>query len=623
MCGIAGFVGQGTQENLNEMLERIRHRGPDDQGIYFGRDVGLAHARLSIIDISAAGHQPMWNQRHTVAVVFNGEIYNFQMLRDELVADGYPSTNKTDTEVILYMYEKYGNSCFEKLEGMFAIALYDAEKGKLLLARDRMGKKPLYWTCNNRTIIFASELKSLLVHPYCERQLSIDNLRQYLLYEYIPTPATIFEKVYKLESGTYIIYEHGIITKKRYWSPSASEFGGTFEEARRILTSSIEKSVAERLIADVPLGVFLSGGLDSSTIAYFAQRVHPKKIKTFSIGFDEASFDESRYASDAARYLGTEHYSKKITAKECLETLPHILKHLDEPLADASIIPTHLLSQFVRQHVTVALSGDGGDELFAGYPTFQAEKIASIYGYAPSKGKLFLNVLDTFGASEKNFSRQFQFKKFIDGYDHDPVQRHMQWLGSFSNRAQAELFLPDVWEKIKHFDIYASARSHFDEIPYSDIKNKLLYMYQKTYMMDGVLAKVDRASMMEALEVRSPLLDRHIVEFANSLPYHFKLRGLTTKYILKEAMSGVLPKSNVWRKKKGFGIPLARWLKNELKVFCEEVLSESEIKRLGLFNYAYIERLKKDHFDGRVDNRKLIWTLIVFHVWYRNFLENT
>src|SRR3989338_3764370 len=537
MCGIAGFTGGGNRSDLENMIAAIKHRGPDNTGVFFVGDVGLAHARLSVIDLSERGHQPMFNDDKTIGIVFNGEIYNFK--------------NDTDTEVIIYLYEEFGESCFERLNGMFAIGLYDFKQKKLILARDRMGEKPLYWSFFGGTLMFASELRAIMEHRIFKKELNLDALNKYLTYEYVPTPHSIFKNVYKLEPASYLVYKNKEIKKIKFWEIEFNNSDISFDEAITQLDKKINESFKLRMVSDVPFGVFLSGGLDSSTIAYYAQKNSSRKIKTFSVNFEEKSFDESKYAKKVSDILGTEHYDQLLTAKNLIETLSTI-DLIDEPIGDASIIPTYLLSKHARNYVTVALGGDGGDELFAGYPTFQADVLAGIYEKIPTLiKKIFLEkIIHKIPETDNNFNLGFRLKTFVKGLGGDKNYRHHRWLGSFTAEEKEKLFKREIWNEI-------DAKKDFEEIDYylknikaEDHRNKTLGLYMRTYLMDEVLVKVDRASMKNSLEIRSPFLDPNLVELANSLPFSFKLKGFTTKYILKKLMEDKLPGSIVYRKKK-------------------------------------------------------------------------
>ncbi|KKR75680.1 MAG: Asparagine synthetase [Parcubacteria group bacterium GW2011_GWE2_40_8] len=622
MCGIAGYVGKGNREDLENMISAIKHRGPDNDGVFLVGNVGLAHARLSIIDLSEWGRQPMFNNDKTIGIVFNGEIYNFEELRNELVRIGYKFKSNTDTEMIIYLYEKFGESCFEKLNGMFAIGLYDFRLRKLILARDKMGKKPLYWGIFGNTLIFGSELKAIMGHRVFKKELNLEAVNKYLTYEYVPTPHSIFKNIYKLEPASYLVYQNKEIKKTKFWEIEFNDSDISLDEAIARLDEKINESVRLRMVSDVPLGVFLSGGLDSSTIAYYAQKNSSRKIKTFSVSFEEKSFDESKYAQKVSDILGTEHHNQLLTANNLIETIS-TTDLIDEPIGDASIVPTYLLSKHARNYVIVALGGDGGDELFAGYPTFQAGVLADIYEKIPALvRKNFLEkIIHKIPETDNNFSLGFKLKTFVKGMSGDKNYRHHRWLGSFYKEEKEKLFKREIWNEI-------GTKKYFEEIDYylknikaEDCRNKMLGLYMRTYLMDGVLVKADRASMKNSMEVRSPFLDPNLVELANSLPFSFKLKGFTTKYILKKLMEDKLPGSIVYRKKKGFGIPLSRWLRNELKEFCDGLLSEEKIKNQGLFNYDYIAKLKLEHFDENKDNRKKLWTLMAFMIWYERFMR--
>ncbi len=632
MCGITGYVGKGDQEVLKKMNDSIRHRGPDDEGFYINGNVGLGHRRLSIIDLSPGGHQPMTNEDGSVVIVFNGEIYNFHELRKNL-SGGHTFKGKSDTEVIVHLYEEIGVDIFSRIQGMFAIALYDKKKNVVILARDRMGKKPLFWTVTEGTLLFGSELKTLTQHPLFKKEIDLVSLNKYFQFEYVPAPSTIFKNTFKLEPGHYLQYDGKQIVKKQYWDiafpPEAEENNKKdFNKAIAELDSALESAVHDRLESDVPLGVFLSGGIDSSAVAYYAQRNLQKdsansKIKTFSIGFKEDSFDESKYARQVAEFLGTDHTEVILDGKDCLDIIPHIGEVLDEPMADASIIPTLLLSKITRKHVTVALGGDGGDELFCGYDTFVGHALASLYEGIPlfiRKG--FIEPIAThLPVSHKNMSLDFKAKKFISGFYGEKKYRNQRWLGTYDQAQRAKLFLPSIWKKLEHENVFNDLDRFEEKYKSSSYVNRLIASYQKTYMVDDVLVKVDRASMFHSLEVRAPFLDTRVVELANSLPPSFKIHGLTTKYILKKCMEGKLPHDIIYRKKKGFGIPLAKWISTDLLSLMREKLDEKRLVEQGLFNPSYVTELLEDHLQGRADNRKYLWTMLVFQLWWEKWAK--
>ena len=626
MCGIAGYWGKGDEQVLDSMIDAISYRGPDDKGLFVKGNMGLAQRRLSIIDLTSAGHQPMSNEDKTVQIIFNGEIYNYKELKTSL-KQKHTFKSSTDTEVILRLYEEYGEEVFSKIQGMFAIALFDSKNNKLFLARDRMGKKPLYWYKNDNVFLFGSELKALMKHPSFEKEIDLVSLNKYLTYEYVPTPHSIFKNTYKLEPGTYLTWDGKETLKKVFWEPKFLPKSDSFEQSLESLDKALEQSVEDRLVSDVPIGVFLSGGIDSSTVAYYASRAQKNKpegkIKTFSIGFKETSFDESSYAKQVSKHLGTEHYEKILTSEDSLSLVPKIGEILDEPMADSSLIPTYLLSKFTKENVTVALGGDGGDELFLGYDTFLAHRLASLYEKVPRviRTKIIQPLVKLLPTSFVNMSLDFKIKKFVEGFEGNKNYRNDRWLGAFSHIDRANLFKKEISEKLKsknEFDDIDTYLSHLDS---QDFFDQVTLLHQRMYMMDQVLVKVDRASMANSLEVRAPFLDTRVVDLANHMPTEFKLRGLERKYILKKLMGGKLPDNIVYRKKKGFGVPIAEWIRGDLKPVILDFLGRESIEKMGLFNYDYIEKILDEHFSGKKDNRKQIWTLFVFAMWHRKWLQ--
>ncbi|MFZ5559795.1 MAG: asparagine synthase (glutamine-hydrolyzing) [Patescibacteria group bacterium] len=629
MCGIAGYIGDGNQKILKKMTDLIKYRGPDDEGFYLKEGVGLGMRRLSIIDL-VTGKQPIYNEDKSVVVVFNGEIYNFQELRKELILKGHRFYTDSDTEVIVHQYEENKENCFKRFNGMFAIAIWDNSLKKIILARDRLGKKPLYYTLQNNTFIFASELKALISHPSVKKELDFNSLNKYLTYEYIPAPWAIFKNVFKLEPANYLVYSAKEKNYKirQFWDINFNPISNFInkENCLKELENRLSQAVKYRLISDVPLGVLLSGGLDSSTVTYYAQKNSDKKIRTFFIGFTEKSYDESLYSSRVAKFLGTEHYVKILKPKDSLRLIPEIYNLLDEPLADPSLIPTYLLSKITREEVTVALAGDGGDELFAGYDTHLAHKIVKYYEIIPeflrkNINKILLKFTTLLPVSYSNLSFDFRFKKMLSGLDYPINFRHQVWLGAFLPSERENLFTPDAKNKIDEGLLFNDLKRHWDRFPQESVENKLLYLDFKQYLQDDILTKVDRASMYNSLEVRAPFLDYRVVDFVCSLPFSYKFRYWQRKYLLKELMKDKLPAEVIYRKKKGFGIPLAKWMKKELKKLTLDLLEKNNIKRQDIFNHIYIEKLLNEHFNGKRDNRKLLWALMVFQIWYKNYYK--
>ena len=628
MCGIVGFLTSNPSEIpehqiLRGMRDTLVHRGPDDRGEYVrpldekGPFLFLGHCRLSIIDL-VSGQQPLSSEDGTVWVIFNGEIYNFQELRSELEKLGHRFKTNSDTEVIVHSYEEYGEECFKHLNGMFAVGIWDERKKQLILARDRLGKKPLYYSLLHGTFLFASELKAIMAYPNFPRKVDTLSLRKYLFYEFIPSPHTIFETARKLPAASYLIWQKGKIEIRKYWSPFRSEEGREFseEEAESKIFDLLRTSVRRRLISDVPLGIFLSGGIDSSAVAAFAQQEVPGKVKTFSIGFEDPSFDESKYAALVSTFLGTEHYEQMMTPEDLLSIIPRLPDILDEPMADASILPTYLLSKFTREHVTVALGGDGGDELFAGYPTYLAHKLAWPYErYLGLLHPLTAYLANLLPVSDNNISFDFKVKKFLSGIGYPDGIRNSIWLGSFPFQENENVLSDEIRNQFNRDRLVEEISLYEKEYPLNDRMTKLQYLDLRLYLQEAILVKVDRASMACSLEVRAPFLDYELVEFVMGLPSRLKLKGFTLKYILKKAMKGWLPDEVINRPKKGFGVPIAKWVKGPLKGLFRDLLSSERIKREGFLNPEHVTTLLEDHLGNKRDNRKQLWTLLVWELW--------
>lgn len=622
MCGIAGYVGRGDREILQRMTDAIAHRGPDDEGFFVSGDVGMGFRRLAIIDL-AGGRQPMFNEDKTVTVTFNGEIYNYRELRTDLQRAGHEFTSQSDTEVIVHGYEQYGVDVFARLNGMFAVALWDGPKRQLVLARDRLGKKPLYWGVWQGTLVYGSEPKALVQHPVVKRDLDWLSLARYLVHEYVPTPGSIFAQMRKLPGGTYLTYRRAQApTLTRFWDVPLRVEPMSPGTALAHLDALLADAVKQRLESDVPLGVLLSGGLDSSTVAYYAQKVSSRPIKTFSIGFAERGFDESTHARRVAQYLGTEHAEQILRPSHALAVVPKLAELSDEPLADASLIPTYLVSKFARQQVTVALGGDGGDELFFGYPTFVAERAAALVRFLPRavRGALAALARSVPSRSADYLSWSEKLKRFFTGLAYPPNQRHLVWRGAFAPDQLPKLLTAEVWERCRG-DVLADPTAQLANRGRIDRWPRLAYWYLRGYLQDDILVKVDRAAMYASLEVRAPLLDYRVVELVVSLPTALRLRGFTTKYLLKRLMADRLPAGIASRRKQGFAVPLGAWLRHELKPLAVDLLSPAAIRTQGIFQPSVVARLLADHLSGRSDNRKELWTLLCFQLWHRQWLK--
>ena len=618
MCGICGVAGGDPADGrdlVHRMCSAMVHRGPDDEGTVQLDGVSLGIRRLSIIDLEG-GHQPMHNEDSTVWVVQNGEIYNHLELRKLLIAAGHSFNTQSDTEVLVHGYEEWGGEMVERLNGMFAFALLDRRNGAVFLARDRMGIKPLHYAIDGDRLVFASELKALLRDPALRKGIDPAALDDYLAYEFVPSPGCIVRGIKKLEPGHTLTWSVGDSTHKlrRYWSPQLNvdaADGRNIDEECEKLRSVLRESVRKELISDVPLGVFLSGGIDSSAVAAMMTQLGGE-VKSFSVGFADRSFDESAHARLVARHLGTEHHELTLEPGMLLDLVPRLPDLLDEPLGDASIIPTYLLSEFTRQHVKVALGGDGGDELFAGYPTLQAHRLASYYLKAPRllRQGLVEPVVRRLPVSRGNLSFDFRAKRFVSGVAYPTAERHQRWMGSFDREERTALLAREV-------------RPHQLDLADADPLNQVLLLDMRLYLENDILVKLDRASMMASLEGRVPLLNNDFVAYATHLPLNTKLRGLRSKFLLKRALRGILPDAILNRPKKGFGIPVAHWFRGPLKEEMLSVLSPERIAREGFFDPGAVKRLIDDHLDGRRDNRKQLWTLFAFEMWHDGYLRQS
>ena len=621
------------------MTRTLRRRGPDDEGYFIDEPGGggLGHRRLSIIDLEG-GHQPLGTADGSIQVVVNGEIYNFVALREELIALGHRFQTRSDSEVVVHGYAAWGEKVVERLDGMFALAIWDVKNRRLLLARDRMGKKPMYYAMvgpQRRTLIFGSEIKALAVHPEMEHRISPTALASYLSYECLAEDSCIYEGAHKLPAGSYLVFdrERGRLRIEEFWRMRFEDVPGVpdlsrWSESRIVeeLTARISEAVRVRLVSDVPLGVFLSGGIDSSLVtAAMARSLPAKQIKSFSITFDDPSFDEGPHARKVAAHLGTDHHEERLSSKLMIDILPEVADFMCEPLGDASIIPTYLLSRFARQTVTVALGGDGGDELFLGYPTFQADSVARQLDRIASEpmerrvGAWAGRAAGWLPVSRKNMSLDFKIKRFAQGLGFAPDLRHQAWMGSFLPSEARTLFSKDYGPLALSQHPYALVASFRDRGGFRDHWDALTYQYARLYLTGCVLTKVDRASMAVGLEVRAPLLDTQVVNFANALPGDYKLRGMTTKYVLKQAARAFLPREILERPKKGFGVPVGEWLRGPLLPLARDLLSPYNVGALGYFDPKETTRLLEEHDRGLADHRKPLWTLMAFLMWHERY----
>ena len=623
MCGICGVVS--FQPNipvdrsvLKRMNDSIRHRGPDDEGYYQDAQVSLAMRRLSIIDLHTGG-QPISNEMGDVWVVYNGEIYNFKDVRVELERRGHSFKTQTDTEIIVHAYEEYGDECVKQFNGMFAIALWDARKSRLFLARDRVGIKPLYYWADQTKLVFASELKALILHPDVPRQTNLAALDLFLTLEYIPAPHTIYAGIFKLLPGHTLTVEHGDLKIRQYWDVPYRPVSHSEAECAEALSALINEATRIRLISDVPLGAFLSGGIDSSTIVGYMSQNMSEPVQTFSIGFEDDTYDELPYANAVAKHFGTNHHVE-VLQPDIASLVEQLVPHHDEPFADTSIFPTYLVSKLASEKVKVVLSGDGGDELFAGYDTYIAERLNRYYGRLP--GTLRQRVLPKFAEwlppqpAKKGLINKV--KRMVEGGALDSSLQHTRWMMFLSSAEKNMLYRSDLRSTLNddltadYFGGYFEKANRFDRLAQQQ------YVDIKTYLADDILTKVDRMSMAVSVEARVPLLDYHIVEFAMNLPPHMKLDGSRTKSILRNAVRHLVPDLVLEKPKQGFSIPMKHWLRTSLKPMMLDLLSKDTLYKQGYFDHQVVSKWIQEHLDERANHSHRLWSLMVFEIWHRN-----
>tara|TARA_A100000164_G_scaffold253143_1_gene225471 strand:+ start:2427 stop:4307 length:1881 start_codon:yes stop_codon:yes gene_type:complete len=620
MCGIYGFSTRHSIREKKLILSEIglanRKRGPNHSDSYINKNIAIGIERLSILDIEN-GNQPILSNNKKFIIVHNGEVYNFIELRKGLESLGYNFHTNTDTEVIVNLYQQYGLKSLPLLNGMFAFAIYEIDTKRLIICRDRYGIKPLHYSSLNSDIVFSSQLSGITHHPFVGNQISYNSIDYYLTLDYVPAPYTIYKNIKKLEPGHYLIWsENGVKVKKWYdlkYYPKA-RFKSENEFINN-LHDKIEKSVKIRMRSDVPVGTFLSGGLDSSLILYFLSKYSNKNLNTYNIAFENKSFDESKYAKEVANIFGVKYQSNIFDAKSMIDILPEIWLNMDEPFSDPSFLPTFFLSKIASENISVALSGDGGDEIFAGYPTYLAHKIANkIPSFVHPLLESLVNVLPS---NFDNISFDFKAKRFINCLGSKPFLRHQYWLGSFQDSDKQKSYLKSFKERLdKNRGLENLISRYLGDMNILDWET-YLYQDMRFYLQDDMLVKVDRASMANSLEVRTPFLDHNIVEFMARAPKSIKYPFFKSKYILKKLSKKYLPKLIVNRSKKGFGIPIAHWLNSNLKSNLKEVIYDPESIINSILDKEDNIRLMEDHFNKKVDNRKKLWNLFVFENWAR------
>jgi asparagine synthase (glutamine-hydrolysing) len=629
MCGLSGFVSldrRAADENtLRRMTATLRHRGPDDEGYFLDGPVALGHRRLNIIDL-ATGHQPIANETGTVHAMLNGEIYNYRSLTATLRARGHRFTTTSDTEVLVHAWEEFGEDCVTHFNGMFALVLWDAERRKLFAARDRMGEKPFYYAERPDVFVFGSELRALLQHPEVARTLDLRGFSRYLTHGYLPDPHTILEGVLKLPPGHWLTLVDGKVRLERYWDipfdTSRVRQTRSAEAWADELWQALQASVRHRLVSDVPVGIFLSGGIDSSAVTAAALAVEPgRRFQTFSIGFEEPSYSEERFARMVADRLGTDHRPFTFTSADAVPLVERLGSLLDEPLADPAFLPTLYLAHHTRESVTVALGGDGGDELLCGYPTAQALGPVRIMNRLPASWRrAAVSAARALPASSSYGSPGFLLSQFFRGAVHPPDLAVQIMMGGVTPAEQRELVTPVVGEAGATFDPYGDISDLMEDAPTDDPISRLVYHHCKLYMAGQTLVKMDRGTMAHGLEARAPFLDPDLIALTCAMPSSLKLHGLTGKYALKLALKGRLPDAILDRRKQGFGVPLAQWFRGPLRPLLEDSLHPDRLKRVGLLNPDGVGRLVAEHQAGRRDHRKLLWTLLAFERWREAYL---
>lgn len=627
MCGIAGKLyfdraRQVEPDLLARMNAVLAHRGPDDAGVYCAGPVGLAHRRLSIIDLSPAGHQPMSNEDGTIWITFNGEIYNFPGLREDLIRRGHRFRSKTDTETVLHLYEEDGPACVRALRGMFAFAIWDGRTRTLLLARDRVGKKPLYYQMDDRGLRFASEIKAILMDPEVEVTPDAEAIHHYLSFGYVPHPATAYRGIRALPPAHVATVRDGRLTIERYWRLRYGvKHRGSEADLARELLRRLEEAVKVRMISDVPLGAFLSGGIDSSAVVAMMSRHGAEPVRTFSIGFEAAEYDERRYGRLVAERFGTRH-EEFVVRPDAAAILPTLVWHYDQPYADSSAIPTYYVAQMTRRHVTVALNGDGGDEGFAGYERYVAQRLAGRLDWVPAGARRWLQAaLGLVSRGARRGSLRARGRRFLDGLLQPPDRRYSRWVFHFTADRKADLYQPDFAAAVSKMESEELLVRAFRASDAPDMVDAVMDVDTRTYLPDALLVKMDVAAMAHGLEARSPFLDHHLLEFAAGLPSHLKLRGTEKKILLRTALQGILPDAVLDRPKMGFGVPIDRWLREDLRPLVYDTLLSRRATDRGHFRPEVVRAYLDEHMREEAHWHYLLWNLLMLELWHRTFID--
>jgi asparagine synthase (glutamine-hydrolysing) len=622
MCGICGVYNAGTQEPVSpqlieQMTHLIAHRGPDDSGLHLDGPLGLGFARLSIID-PGGGHQPMCNETGDIWLVFNGEIWNYKTLRQELLSKGHQFRTNSDTETIIHAYEEYGTGCVARLHGMFGFAIWDGPRKRLLLARDKIGKKPLYYSRIDNDLVFASEIKSLLCHPRVKREADVQAMVDFLSVRYVPAPATLFANIYKVMPGHWLLYEDGRMHEECYWDYT---FGPAvqrpLEEHIRGIKEHIHRAVEERMMADVPVGSLLSGGVDSSIVSGIMSQLTNHKVKTFAVGFDHPEYSELPYARMVAEHFGTDHHELVVKASDMTQYWPLLTWHRDEPVSEPSDIGVYLISKLAREHVKVVLSGEGGDELFAGYPKYVVDWLAKYYHIIPEA--LRQNVIQS--AIDRLPYSMRKLKTAARNISAPAPQRWMNWFGIFNGHLKEQI-LSDSTRTAIDMDASRQFRYWLERNPQRDDLSSMLYLDTKIWLPDNLLMKGDKMTMAASLEARIPLLDYKLIEYAASIPSQLKIRGFKAKYLLKRAFADFLPEPILTRKKMGFNVPTGIWFREGQRRIITQLLLSERIRERGYFNQDYIAYMVREHLEGRTNFQAQIFTLASLELWFRIFIDS-
>ncbi len=625
MCGICGVYNVRSGEPVSrELIERmthlISHRGPDDSGVYLDGDVGMGFARLSIIDLSG-GHQPMSNETGDIWIVFNGEIWNYKQLRKELIEKGHHFRTNSDTETIVHAYEEFGVDCIARLHGMFGLAIWDGPRKRLLLARDRVGKKPLYYTRVDGNLLFASEIKALLCHPQVKREADVQALADFLSVRYVPAPATLFANIYKVLPGHWLLCENGTLREECYWDFT---FGKTqrlpVDEYIRGIRQHINRAVEERLMADVPLGAMLSGGVDSSIVTGTMSQLMTEQVKTFSVGFDvpESQYNELPYARLVSQHFGTEHHELLVKCSDMTDYWPLLTWHRDEPVSEPSDLGVYLISKLARQHVKVVLSGEGGDELFAGYPKYLVDWLASYYHLlpAPIRNQVITPLLDRLPYSMR------KVKMAARTLSQPTLERWMNWFGVFNGQLKNHLLSESTRASID-MDSSRAFRRWLEGNPQRDDLSAMLYLDTKIWLPDNLLMKGDKMTMAASLEARIPLLDYKLIEYAAGIPSDIKVKLFQAKYLLKRAYADFLPEAILTRKKIGFNVPIGIWFREGQRNLITQLLLSERARSRGFLNDAFVAHILRDHLEGRTQYGNQLFILASLELWFRVFIDSS